>query len=78
MLRESEIKNNPAASLIYPRLEKILPKFLTEEDVKRILNKELRPTGINYNPLLCGITRQESHESSTSTMGQWPWAKMSR
>lgn len=38
MVKEGEIKNNPAASLIYPRMEKALPKFLTEIDMKRILD----------------------------------------
>lgn len=38
MTREGEIKNNPAVSLIYPKLEKLLPKFLTEEEVRRILS----------------------------------------
>lgn len=37
MVREGLIKSNPAASLIYPRLDKPLPKFLTEEEVKKIL-----------------------------------------
>ncbi len=37
MLRESLIKNNPASSLIYPRLDKPLPKFLTEKEVRSIL-----------------------------------------
>ena len=37
MVREGEIKNNPASSLIYPRLDKNLPKFLTEEEAKKIL-----------------------------------------
>lgn len=38
MMREGEIKSNPALSLIYPRMDKNLPKFLTEEDVVKILN----------------------------------------
>lgn len=38
MVREAEIKNNPANSLIYPRLDKNLPVFLTEEQVVKILN----------------------------------------
>ncbi|MDD5195795.1 MAG: tyrosine recombinase XerC [Candidatus Omnitrophica bacterium] len=38
MAREGEIKNNPAVSLIYPRMDKNLPKFLTEQEVKRILS----------------------------------------
>lgn len=37
MVREGEIKTNPAASLIYPRMDKNLPKFLTEEEAKMIL-----------------------------------------
>jgi len=37
LLKEGEIMVNPAASLIYPRPAKPLPKFLTEEDVKRLL-----------------------------------------
>jgi tyrosine recombinase XerC len=37
MVREGIINNNPASTLIYPRLEKSLPKFLTEEEVKKIL-----------------------------------------
>ncbi|UCC95234.1 MAG: site-specific integrase, partial [Candidatus Omnitrophota bacterium] len=37
LVREGITKNNPAVSLIYPRLEKTLPKFLTEDEVKRIL-----------------------------------------
>jgi site-specific recombinase XerD len=37
LVREGVIKSNPAASLIYPRAEKSLPKFLTEEEVKRLL-----------------------------------------
>ena len=36
-LRESLIKNNPASALIYPRLDKPLPKFLTENQVKKVL-----------------------------------------
>lgn len=38
ILREGIIKNNPAASLIYPRLDKPLPKFLTEKEVGQVLN----------------------------------------
>ncbi|MCK9572892.1 MAG: tyrosine recombinase XerC [Candidatus Omnitrophica bacterium] len=38
MVREEEIKNNPANSLIYPRLDKNLPVFLTEEQVAKIIN----------------------------------------
>jgi len=38
MVREETIKNNPADSLIYPRLDKNLPVFLTEEQVVVILN----------------------------------------
>jgi len=37
MLKESEIKKNPATSLIYPRLDKPLPKFLTEEQMQKVL-----------------------------------------
>ncbi|MFO8053019.1 MAG: tyrosine recombinase XerC [Candidatus Omnitrophota bacterium] len=37
LLRERILKNNPAASLIYPRLDKPLPKFLTEDQVRKIL-----------------------------------------
>ncbi len=37
LLREKILKNNPAASLIYPRLDKPLPKFLTEDQVEKIL-----------------------------------------
>ncbi|MBD3264925.1 MAG: tyrosine-type recombinase/integrase, partial [Candidatus Omnitrophica bacterium] len=37
LMREGVIKNNPASSLIYPRLERQLPKFLTEGEVQKIL-----------------------------------------
>ncbi|MBU2102034.1 MAG: tyrosine recombinase XerC [Candidatus Omnitrophota bacterium] len=37
MTREGEIKANIATSLIYPRMEKNLPKFLTEEETARVL-----------------------------------------
>ncbi|MCP4652676.1 MAG: tyrosine recombinase XerC [Candidatus Omnitrophica bacterium] len=37
MMREGETENNPASSLIYPRLDKPLPKFLTETEVINIL-----------------------------------------
>lgn len=37
MLRESLIKSNPASSLIYPRLDKPLPNFLTEKEVGNML-----------------------------------------
>ena len=37
MLREGLTKNNPTSSLIYPRLDKPLPKFLTEKEVRDIL-----------------------------------------
>lgn len=37
ILREGIIKNNPAGSLIYPRLDKSLPNFLTESEVEKIL-----------------------------------------
>jgi len=38
MVREETLKNNPADSLIYPRLDKNLPVFLTEEQVVKILD----------------------------------------
>jgi len=38
ILREGIIKSNPAVALIYPRLDKALPKFLTEKEVKNILD----------------------------------------
>jgi integrase/recombinase XerC len=38
MMREGEVKNNPAVSLIYPKLEKPLPKFLTEDEIRKILD----------------------------------------
>jgi len=38
MVREETIKSNPADSLIYPRLDKNLPVFLTEEQVVKILD----------------------------------------
>ncbi|RKY36977.1 MAG: tyrosine recombinase XerC [Candidatus Omnitrophota bacterium] len=38
LYREGIIKSNPATALIYPKLEKPLPKFLTEEEVAKILN----------------------------------------
>ena len=37
LMREGIIKSNPAASLIYPRQEKKLPTFLTEEEIVRLL-----------------------------------------
>ncbi|MCF7875273.1 MAG: tyrosine recombinase XerC [Candidatus Omnitrophica bacterium] len=37
LLREGVLTNNPALSLIYPRLDKPLPKFLTEAQVKKVL-----------------------------------------
>lgn len=36
-VREGIITTNPAAALIYPRLSKPLPKFLTEQEVRLIL-----------------------------------------
>jgi len=38
LMREGEVASNPAASLIYPRMDKNLPKFLTEEEVVRMLD----------------------------------------
>ena len=37
IVREGIITNNPASLLIYPRLDKPLPKFLTEKEVETIL-----------------------------------------
>lgn len=37
MMKEGEIKVNPAVSLIYPRLDKKLPLFLTEDCVKKLI-----------------------------------------
>lgn len=37
ILREGLVENNPASSLIYPRLDKSLPKFLTEKEVRSVL-----------------------------------------
>ena len=41
LLREGVIENNPASSLIYPKMEKNLPHFLTEKEVQTVLNKVL-------------------------------------
>ena len=38
LLREGFIKSNPALSIPYPKLDKNLPKFLTEEDMRRLLD----------------------------------------
>jgi len=38
LIREGFIKVNPASSIPYPKTEKILPKFLTEEEMKRFLD----------------------------------------
>jgi tyrosine recombinase XerC len=38
LVRENIIKTNVATSLIYPKLDKVLPKFLTEAEVIKILN----------------------------------------
>ena len=37
MLREGLVEGNSASSLIYPRLDKCLPKFLTEKQVRSVL-----------------------------------------
>lgn len=37
MVKEGILKNNPARSLIYPRLDKVLPNFLTEDEMKAFL-----------------------------------------
>ncbi|MBN3040903.1 MAG: tyrosine recombinase XerC [Candidatus Omnitrophica bacterium] len=37
LLREGIVESNPASTLIYPRLGKQLPKFLTEKEVKTLL-----------------------------------------
>lgn len=41
MMREGEVKSNPSASLIYPRLDKSLPKFLTEDEVRKVIDAPL-------------------------------------
>ncbi len=38
LLREGYLKANPAAAVVYPRLEKTLPKFLTEVEMKRFID----------------------------------------
>ena len=38
LMREGYIKTNPALSVAYPKLEKNLPKFLTEEEMKKFLD----------------------------------------
>ncbi len=38
MVREGYIKNSPAAVLVYPRLEKKLPEFLTEQEIRYLLD----------------------------------------
>ncbi|MBN2120956.1 MAG: tyrosine recombinase XerC [Candidatus Omnitrophica bacterium] len=38
LLREGFIKTNPASSIPYPKLEKNLPKFLTEEEMQNFLD----------------------------------------
>ncbi len=37
LVREGITKNNPATSLIYPKLDKPLPKFLTEKEITQVL-----------------------------------------
>jgi integrase/recombinase XerC len=38
MVRTDQIKHNPALSLIFPKLDKHLPQFLTEHEVKNALD----------------------------------------
>ena len=48
LLREGIVKNNPASSLIYPKIEKSLPHFLTESQADRLLN-------VSYEKNLLGL-----------------------
>lgn len=41
LMREGVVQNNPGSSLIYPKMEKKLPSFLTEDQVNRLLNVSL-------------------------------------
>jgi len=45
LMREKYLKVNPAASLIYPKREKKLPEFLTEEEVAIILDTAFDTAG---------------------------------
>lgn len=40
LVKEDEVSLNPASSLIYPKLDKPLPNFLTEEDIKRVFDAQ--------------------------------------
>ena len=60
LVREGEIKNNPAASLIYPRLDKPLPKFLTENDINAIFS-------INFGEDMAGYRDKAIFEFLYST-----------
>lgn len=41
-LRRGALKNNPATGLVLPRLEKALPKFMTERQVEQLLDMPTR------------------------------------
>ena len=70
LVRESLLNDNPAASLIYPRLEKNLPKFLTEEDMRRVLEvvEEKEVWGLRDKALLEFLYSTGARVAETSSL----------
>ena len=48
MVREGYIKTSPAAALAYPRLEKKLPQFLTEQEIRHLLDSIPQDTELHF------------------------------
>lgn len=48
---EKEIKDNPAADILTPKQEKPLPKFLTEEEINRLIEASINSENIRHKRL---------------------------
>lgn len=48
---EKEIKDNPAADILTPKQEKPLPKFLTEEEINRLIDASINSESIRHKRL---------------------------
>ncbi len=70
LVKEEILDDNPAASLIYPRLEKNLPKFLTEEDMRRVLEivEEKEVWGLRDKALLEFLYSTGARVAETSSL----------
>ena len=65
---EKEIKDNPAANVLSPKKEKSLPKFLTEEEIRQLIEAAKAHPDFRHKRTAVMLVELASQRASTQRL----------